>query len=104
MEKLPEFRAKNRHDLLAEFVDTLLRSSDENAFFFLMGQKLRGQKGKAYKNIDKKLPLEGDYQELEVTDSSDSRRLIVDTVNNDIYATRDHYKTISYAGRPIWAE
>ncbi len=93
---LPIFKPKKA-------VNSLLNSNCKNTFYVLMGQRLRNGRGKSYKNFEKKLPI-GHYQELEVNGPQDSRRIIVDTSNFDIYATRNHYETICYAGRPEWAE
>jgi len=99
--ELIKFKSKGRNDLLASSIESLVNSHSQNAFYFLISQQLRGGKGKTYKNFDKKLSS-GNYQELEVNGSQDSRRIIVDMSNFDIFATRDHYKTISYAGKPRW--
>ena len=98
------FKCKKENDLLARSVENLLMSNSEFEFLFLMGQQLRGEKGKKYKNYDKILPLEGDYHELEVNGPQDSRRIIVDKRDYSIFATRDHYKTVDYAGKPKWAD
>ena len=97
---LPTFMSKGRNDLLAGSIENLLNSQNRQAFYFLISQQLRGGKGKRYRNSDKRLP-QGEYQELEVNGSLDSRRIIVDMSTFELYATRDHYKTITYAGRPL---
>jgi hypothetical protein len=99
---LPEFKRK-KNDLLAEVLDEFLNTDSEDKFYFLMGQRLRGGKGKTYKNMDERLPLGGFYQELEVNGPQDSRRIIIDTNKYHLYATRDHYQTICDVGIPNWA-
>jgi len=98
-----EFKVQKGNDLLAESIDELLNSNSEKAFLFLIGQQLRGGKGKRYKNYDKLLPVRRAYQELEVNGPQDSRRIVIDTTSYDIYATRDHYQTMAHAGKPNWA-
>lgn len=103
--ELPVFqRKKNKQDLMADVVDELLSSNSLNDFYFLIGQVQRGEKGKEYKNFENKLPLGGIYQELEVNGSQDARRIVVDMNEFDIFPTRDHYQTISYAGRAYFAQ
>ena len=58
-------------------------------------------RGKSYKNRGAELP-EGNYEELNVTDSrEDSRRIIVDMNNSEVFVSRCHYQPGSfwYAGR-----
>lgn len=101
--EIKNFEPKNKNDLLALAIAELKSSPNKNAFFYLMSQRLRAVKGKAYKNFDGNLPF-GNYQELEVNGSRDSRRIVVDMDNFNIYATRDHYQTMLCAGRPFWTE
>lgn len=96
-------RKKGKEDLLADIVDELLRTKSENQFWFLIGQRLRYGTGKKYQNFDNDLPVNGHYEELEVTDSKDSRRIVVDTNNFEIYPTRTHYRQMFHAGKPNWA-
>lgn len=100
--ELQKFKRKKLKDLLATDIENLQNTLSEQELFFLISQKLRGGTGKIYKNFEQKLPS-GNYQELEVNDSKDSRRIIIDMDNFILYATRDHYKTISYAENPLWA-
>jgi hypothetical protein len=96
-----KFKPQKGNDLLARSIDDLLNSHSEQEFLFLVGQQLRGGKGKKYKNFDKKLP-HGNYEELEVNGPQDSRRIILDKESYELYATRDHYKTVMHAGKPEW--
>jgi hypothetical protein len=96
-----KFKPQKGNDLLARSIEDLLNSRSENEFLFLIGSQLRGGKGKKYKNYDKKLPM-GDYEELEVNGPQDSRRIVLDKTNYELYATRNHYQTLMCAGKPKW--
>ena len=101
---IEQFTRKNRNDLLADVVDELLGARTETEFYFLISQRLRGGNGKRYKNFDKNLPPEEDYSELEVNGSQDSRRIVYDTRNFNIFATRNHYRSMVYAGKPVFTQ
>ena len=100
LKNLPKFEPKRKRDLLAESIENLKGTVSENEFYFLISNQLRG---KSFKNRNNQLP-NGRYEELEVNGSRDARRIIVDMDNFRIYATRDHYNTITYAGLPLWTE
>jgi|GEM_PF-4514997 len=96
---VPTFKIKQKKDLLADIVNELLSSTTESQFYYSISQRLRGKTGKSYQNRDKLLPEEGRYEELEVNGPADSRRIVINMDTHELYVTRDHYKTMCYAGK-----
>jgi RHS repeat-associated protein len=101
---LPAFSRVGRNDDLARLVDELVFSGSEDEFLFRLSQMKRGGKGKQYKNFDRNLPEGRRYEEFEVNGPQDSRRIVVDMDDYSIYPTRDHYETMTEAGRPVWKD
>ena len=101
--EIQRFKPKQGKDLLASTVESLVNTTSEQEFYFLISQRLRGGKGKEFKDFNKIFP-EGRYQELEVNGSQDSRRIVIDMDEFKIYPTRNHYATMTFAGNPLWAQ
>jgi hypothetical protein len=98
--ELSEFTRKGWKDPLADLVDELVCAPDMNFFYQILSERKRGGKGKSYTNRDGKLPNGGRYEEFEVNGAADSRRIVVDMDSLDVFATRDHYDRMLYAGSP----
>jgi hypothetical protein len=101
--QLPRFSRRGQKDLLADTVESLVGARSPDSFYFVLSGMQRGGNGKEYKNFDRNLPPGGDYQELEVNGPGDSRRIVVDMRTFDVFPTRDHYRTMTHAGRPGFA-
>jgi hypothetical protein len=86
-----------KSDSLSKVVEDLLFSTSREEF----DRKINKLKGKAqFKNTGKQLPS-GNYIECYVTGSKNSGRIVIDKDTLDIYPTRDHYKTMTHAGRAL---
>jgi hypothetical protein len=101
---LPVFERKGWKDPLADVVEELVYAPDMNFFYHVLSERQRGGTGKRYTNRDGALPVGGRYQEFEVKGAQDARRIVVNMDTCDVFATRDHYDRMHYAGSPDFFE